>query len=73
MIKDPKLWRKWERELIANTPVDVERNFAIFEALCEHARELGVFRRADPLEGIEVKIRLAKALNVQTSPPADRR
>jgi hypothetical protein len=37
----------------------------IFEALYEEAKQLGVFPLKDPLEGIEVDIRLARALNAR--------
>jgi hypothetical protein len=44
-------------------PADFRRNLAIFEALAQQAVKLGVFRRADPLEGIEQVIRLARDIN----------
>jgi len=36
-----------------------------FEALFEEAKLLGVFPLKDPLEGVDVDIRLAQVLNVQ--------
>ncbi len=44
-------------------PADFRRNLAIVEALREQAEALGVFRRADPLEGIDTVIRVARAVN----------
>jgi hypothetical protein len=42
---------------------DYFRNLRIFEAMYEQARRLGIFPLHDPLEGIEVDIHLAWALN----------
>lgn len=59
-------WRAWEKEYGRAQAVDYLRNLAIFEALYEEAVRLGVLPPRDPLEGLEEKIRLAKALNVPT-------
>lgn len=67
MIKDPEGWRAWEDEYIRSRPVDYQSNLQVFEAMCEHARRLGVFARQDPLEGIEFKTRLARDLNALRS------
>ena len=63
MIRDVEFWEAWEREYIAKEPVDFARNLRLLEAMYEHARLLGAFPPADPLEGIEVKIRMARILN----------
>lgn len=63
MIKDVAFWEAWEREYIAKEPVDFARNLRLLDAMYEHARLLGAFPPADPLEGIEVKIRVARILN----------
>jgi hypothetical protein len=42
---------------------DLRRNFEIVEALYKEAISLGVLPTVDPLEGIDVKIRIAKALH----------
>ncbi len=63
MIKNPEILQQFEDHLISSTPVDFEKNRAIAESLLELARALGTFPPADPLEGIEVKIRLARILN----------
>jgi hypothetical protein len=72
MIKDSALWEAWEREQERTQPVDEERNFALFEVMYQHARSFDTFLRSDPLEGIEVKIRIAQALNVRPPSPTDR-
>jgi len=43
MIKDKESWQVWEDELIRSEPADYAENLKIFEAMCEHARRLGVF------------------------------
>lgn len=63
MINDPEAVEAAEIERIRQTPVDYERNLAVFEAMLAHARAMGAMPVADPLYGIEAKIRLAKALN----------
>ena len=57
----------FELALQRSTKPDYSENLRIFEALYAEARALGVLPPADPLEGIEVDIALAKALNVRTN------
>jgi hypothetical protein len=68
MIKDVKRWREWEAEYIAKTPADYARNVELTQALYEQARALGIFPLVNPLEGLDVKIHLAKVVNVRSSP-----
>lgn len=42
---------------------DYARNLRIAEALLAEAIALGVWPPADPLAGVDVKIRIAKAIN----------
>ena len=63
MIKDVAYWEAWERDYIAKEPVDFAQNLRLLEAMYEHARRLGAFPPADPLEGIEVKIRRVRIFN----------
>jgi len=68
MMRNLGLVRAFEREQIRHSPVDHQRNLKIVEALFEEARLLGVWPPSDPLEGIDVDIRLAKALNAHRAP-----
>lgn len=68
MIDRPDLIEAFERNQIRATPPDYFRNLSLYEALYEEAKALGYFPLKDPLEGIEVDIRLAKVLNVSTPP-----
>ena len=62
MIKRPDLLEAFEKEQIHQRPADYFENLRIFEALHQEAQALGVFPLADPLDGIEVDIRLVRAL-----------
>ncbi len=68
MIRRTKLLRDFEEKLLRDTPVDYRANLRIVEAMYEEARLLGIFPLKDPLEGIEVDIRIARAVNVRTDP-----
>jgi hypothetical protein len=68
MGKESQQWKDWERAQAASTAPDFFRNQTIFEAMVEQARAAGNWPPQDPLEGIEVDIALAKALNVQLPP-----
>ncbi len=70
MIRNRELWEAWEKEYIRSRPPNYEENLRIVEWLYEEARILGVWQRLDPMEGIEVKIRLARVINVSTTPAA---
>jgi hypothetical protein len=63
MFKPHPWLEAFEREQSRKEPPDYRRNLRLYEAMYEHARRLGVLPPADPLEGIEHKIHLAKALN----------
>jgi len=63
LIKDAKYFEEWERTFIASEPPDYERNLKWFESMIEHARALGAWPPSDPLEGIEVKIKVARIVN----------
>ena len=66
MIKRNSLLEAFEKKQVQNSKPDFFKNLRIFEALYEEAKQLGVFPLKDPLEGIEVDIRLATVLNVRT-------
>jgi len=54
---------QFEKDLVARTKPNYRKNLAIVEALYKEYLKLHGKKRADPLEGIEVKIRLAKVIN----------
>ena len=63
MVKNPKTLQAFEAARIGAEKVDIEQNFRILDALFEEALMHGALPPKDPLEGIEVKIRIAKAIN----------
>jgi hypothetical protein len=56
-----------DRRLARERPVDHRLNLKKFEALYQQAVKLGVWRKGDPLEGIEADIRYARAINARGS------
>lgn len=64
MIKDKDLWEKWESEYRKREPVDFYQNLRLLHGMYEEARSLGTYPLPDPWEGLDVKIRIAKAFNV---------
>lgn len=63
MIKNYDKLRKFEDSLIRAQKADYFQNLRIFEGLYKEAVALGALPLKDPLEGIDVDIRLAKSLN----------
>ena len=63
MVKNSKKLQAFEADRIRAEKVDVEQNLRILDALYEEAVMLGALPPKDPLEGIETKIRIAKAIN----------
>lgn len=64
MITNRDLVDAFEQEQIRRSPAHYQHNLKIVEALCEEARLLGVWPPPDPLDGLAVDLRLARALNV---------
>jgi len=70
VIRDTEAWREWEVHWQRRKPANLEANLRVFWTLVEHARALGAWPPKDPLEGIEVDIQLAKAVNSYVPEPA---
>ena len=64
MIKDVQAWEKWEKEQRKNDPIDLALNLKILDSMFESARHFHLFPSPDPLEGVDLKIYLARVLNV---------
>lgn len=56
-------FQKFEMELLRKEKLDIKRNFKIAEALYREAVALGIIPFKNPLDGIEVDIRIARAIN----------
>ena len=69
MIKDRKAWEEWEKKWQKSITINVEGNMRVFWTLIKMAREVGSWPPSDPLEGIEVDIKLARRINTYVEPP----
>ena len=63
MIKNHHPWEEFKRNQVRKNKADYFQKLKIFEALYQEAMTLNILPLEDPLEGIEVDIRIAKALN----------
>jgi hypothetical protein len=68
MIKNPKLLVELEEKELKREKSDYESALRIFEAMWQEAMLLGVIPLKDPLEGIEVDIKIAGILNSVREP-----
>ena len=66
MIKNPALVEAFERSQSRLERPDFTRNLKLVEALYREACLLGTLPLKDPLEGIDVDVRLARVINVRT-------
>lgn len=64
MIRNVEVWEAWERDYARSTPVDIDQNLDIVDALYEHAVSMGAFRDRDLLAGLETILYVAKVVNV---------
>jgi hypothetical protein len=72
MIRHPERVRQFEEAMVRESRTTFADNLALFEAMWVHAANLGVMPMADPLGGIEVDVRLARALHVHGSTRGNR-
>jgi len=56
---------EWEEAGPLSSPADYQQNLRLADAMYELARSLGVFPPADPWEGVENDIRVARILHVR--------
>jgi hypothetical protein len=63
MIKNGDQLRSFERQLVKRGKTDLRTNIRLVEAMFAEAKALGIFPPKDPLAGIEVDLRIAKAVN----------
>ena len=64
MIRDKALWEQWETEQLRGAPADLMHNLRLVEGLYREAQALGLLCPREPAEGLEVKIAVARVLNV---------
>jgi hypothetical protein len=63
MVKNPHILEQFERDLARKTKPSYRRNVKIVNKLLEFAIAQGKFPPKDPLEGIEVDVEYARAIN----------
>ena len=63
MIKNTKLLQKFEDDLQRKEVLSYNDALKIYESLWDEAKTLGILPSTNPMEGIEVKIKIAKILN----------
>jgi len=63
MVKNGELLKQFEHHLIRTSRADYLRNLEIYEGMLQEALYLKVLPLKDPLEGIEVDIRIARVVN----------
>jgi hypothetical protein len=63
MIKNIKLFEKFNYDYWRKRKYSLEEKFAIYNSMYLEARELGIFPLKNPLEDIEHCLRIAKVLN----------
>jgi hypothetical protein len=63
MIKDARLLAEFEEKELRKEKRDYRASLRLFEAMWREAMLLGVLPLKDPLEGIEVDIKMARILN----------
>ena len=73
MIKDLKEWYAFERSLLRSEGVDWQQNFRIVEALYVQASALGAFPLQDPLDGLDVDIKIARVMKSVSDTPQSHR
>ena len=64
MIKNPELFREFEDRLTRDEgKLSFEQSIKLFTSLWNEGVKLGVLPPREPLEGIDVDIKIAKVLN----------
>jgi len=63
MIKNNLKLERFNKKLIKEENISFKEALLIFEALYKEAISLGVFRTKNILDGIEIDLRIAKAIN----------
>jgi hypothetical protein len=56
-------FQQFEMEFLRRGKLDVVRNFQIEEALYQEAVSLGIIPLKNPLDGLEVDIKIARTIN----------
>jgi hypothetical protein len=63
MVKNSSRLKQFEDNFIRQDKPDMTKNLRLLDSLYEEARALSVFPLQNPLEGIEIDIKIAKVIN----------
>ncbi len=63
LITNPKKLQEFEKELLKKDKVDIKQNFRIVETLYREAIALRAIPVKDPLDGLEIDIKIARVVN----------
>ena len=64
MIKNPHVLKKFEDDLVKKSgKLSFDKALKLFTSMWNEGLKLGVLPAKDPLEGLEVDIKIAKVLN----------
>jgi hypothetical protein len=63
MKENQEIIEKMEEEYLSKESLDFGRSMRIFEELWKEGMERGVLPPGDPMEGIEVDIKMARVIN----------
>jgi hypothetical protein len=63
MVKDRKLLLEFNREFIQAEKTDYFESLRLFEEMWNEGVFLGILPLKDPLEGIEIDLRIARIIN----------
>lgn len=69
MIRNPKKLRQFEKEYFIKNKINIIQNFLAVEALLAEAVALKIFPLKNPLDGIEIDIKIAKVVNSVSKTP----
>jgi len=69
MIKNPGLLQKFEDEFTQQEKTDFLKNIRLVDAMYREAVSLGIIPLKDPLEGVEIDIKIAEVINSVSSTP----
>lgn len=63
MIKNIHFFENMEREFISKQRLSYKQSLQIFESMWNEGIKLGVLPPKEPLEGIDIDIKIAKTIN----------
>ena len=63
MIKNKILLEQFEQDLVKKNKTDYHQNMEIFERMYKEAVYLNAIPLKDPLDGLEVDIKIARVIN----------